>query len=227
MINELQTATLAGRYYNDIQDDVVKLVNYYTNIFYQNYPVLAQHGCDKETIVMDVYRGLSLRTKDDGLSNLERHFIKASKIENCTMAYISNLIRKSVMMSLMCISRDISKKPICDSLDRAVYSDGTRDISLADTVQDTSESLESLVELKLTLESIKHKKFKEYHTVTFFGDKVKLSTKDVLDWIISGYKISEMCSKVFKHDGSNIDYNNMNKIRKETISLAREAFYGD
>ena len=223
-MEELMTATLAGRKYDDIQEDVVKLVNYYANLWYKNYPTLEKYGYDKEFVVMDVYRGLYLKTKDDGLSNLERHFIKASNIENCTMSYISNLIRKSVRLSLMCISRELNKKPVCDSLDRTVYSKDDKSLSLGDTIKTINEPMEDVVELKLMLESIKHKKYKDYYVVNFAGEKVKLTSKRVLDWIIAGYKVTEMTEKVFYKDGSNIKYKNMSEIKKETIELAREAF---
>lgn len=224
MFDELHSARLAGRSYEDIHEDVVKLVNYFTNLWYKNYPVLKNYGIEKEDIVMDVYRGLCLRTKDDGLSNLERHFIKASKIENCTMSYISNLIRMSVSMSLRCCSREAVKKPRCISLDDVVYQNGEKDMTLSELVQDNKEPIEDYVSLKLSIESIKHKKYKEYYTVTFFGDKKYLSTREVLDWIVSGYTISEMCEKVYNKDGKNIDYKKMSEIRRETIQQAREAF---
>lgn len=227
MLEELKTARLDGKSYNDIQGDIVKLVNYFTNLWYKDYPVIRQHGCEKEDIVSAVYRGLFLRTRDDGLSNLERHFIKASKIENCTMSYMSNLIRKSVKLTLMCVSRDIVKKPICESLDKTIYSDGDKDIVLSDTLKDCSTSFEDEIELKLTLESIKHKKYKEYYRINSFDEKIKLSTKDVLDWLVAGYKITDMCTKVYCRDGSNIDYKTMSKIKRETIELARKAFYED
>ena len=69
-IEDLQTARLAGKSYDEIQEDVVRLVNYFTNLWYKNYPILKYHNIDKDNIVTDVYRGLYLRTKDDGLSNL-------------------------------------------------------------------------------------------------------------------------------------------------------------
>lgn len=226
-MEELQTATIAGKKYDEIQEDVVRLVNFFVNKFYGLYPALKMYNCDREHIVMDVYRGLYLRTKDDGLSNLERHFIKASKIENVTMSYISNLIRKSVNMSMRCISRDIVKKPLLDSLDRTIQHDGDKDTTLSDIISD-GESMESLVELKLTLESIKHKTFKEYYYLGAFNEKKKLTTAKVLDWIIAGYKISEMKDKVFKRkDDTNIEFKNMSEIKKLTINLAREVFYED
>lgn len=223
-MEELITATLAGRNYNDIQEDVVKLVNYYVNLWYKNYPTIKKYGLDKDFVVMDVYRGLYLKTKDDGLSNLERHFIKASNIDGCTMSYISNLIRKSVKLSLMCISRELLRKPICDSLDRTIYSSDGKDLSLGDTLRTNNEPMEDLVELKLTLESIKHKKYKDYYTINFAGEKVRLTSKKVLDWIIDGYKVTEMTEKVYYKDGSNIKYKSMSEIKKEVIGIAREAF---
>lgn len=227
-MEELQAAMIAGKKYEDIQGDVVRLVNYFVNKFYELYPVLKRYNCDREFVVMDVYRGLYLKTKDDGLSNLERHFIKASKIENVTMSYISNLIRKSVTLSMSCLSRDLSKKPLLDSLDRVIQHDGDKDTTLADIVSDNSNSLEKSVELKLTLESIKHKTFKEYYYIGAFGEKKKLTTAKVLDWVINGYKITEMKDKVFKKkDNSNIEFKNMSEIKKLTINLAREAFFED
>lgn len=227
-MEELQTATIAGKKYDDIQGDVVRLVNFFVNKFYGLYPVLKAHDCDKEFVVMDVYRGLYLKTRDDGLSNLERHFIKASKIENITMSYISNLIRKSVTMSMMCLSRDLSKKPIIDSLDRTIQQDGEKDTTLSDIIASKDESMENIIELKLTLESIKHKTFKEYYYLGAFNEKKKLTTAKVLDWVIAGYKITEMKDKVFKKkDNSNIEFKNMSEIKKITINLAREAFYED
>jgi len=227
-MDELQTAEIAGRKYEDIQGDVVRLVNFYVNKFYGLYPTLKLYGCDREHIVLDVYRGLYLRTKDDGLSNLERHFIKASKIENITMSYISNLIRASVNMSMRCISRDIVKKPLCDSLDRTIQQDGDKNTTLSDIIASNEESIESQIELKLTLESIKHQTFKEYYYIGAFNEKKKLSTSKVLDWIIAGYKISEMKDKVFKKkDNTNIEFKNMSEIKKLTINLAREVFYED
>lgn len=225
-IEDLQTARLAGKSYDEIQEDVVRLVNYFTNLWYKNYPILKYHNIDKDNIVTDVYRGLYLRTKDDGLSNLERHFLKASKAK-FDMRYMSNLIKNSVLMSLRCNSREAAKKPLVDSLDRTVYSDGDKEITLLDTAGAAGESMESLVELRMTLESIKHKKYKEYYIVNYVGEKSKLSTKNVLDWVISGYKITEMCQKVFCKNGNNIEYKNMSEIRRETINLARKAFYED
>ena len=112
MIEELKLARLDGRSYEDIQPDVIKLVDYYVGIWYGNFPILKQYNYDSERIVTDVYHGIYLKTKDDGLSNLERHFIKASKIENCTMSYISNLIKNSVLNMLRCRARDVVRKPM-------------------------------------------------------------------------------------------------------------------
>lgn len=227
-MEELQLARLDGRTYEDIQPDIIKLVNYYVNLWYKNYPVLDSYGYDSEQIVMDVYHGIYLKTQDDGLSNLERHFIKASKIPDCTMKYMSNLIKNSVLMMLKCRARDVVRKPLCSSLDKEVYQEENKPVTLGDMVASPGESIEVSVETKLLLESIPNEIYPTYYTRDFFGAKKKLSTKLVLNWIISGYKTAEMCEMVIdKETKEHISYTRMSKIRKETILQARKLFYED
>lgn len=225
-MGELQTARIDGRTYEDIQEDVVKIVNYFTNLWYKNYPVLHYHKYDKEQIIFDVYNGIYNRKSQEDYSNLEKHFIKASN-EGFTMSYISNVIKRTVLLTLKCRARDISKKPLLDSLDREIDNNGEKVTTLADIVQSTEESFEDILELKSILESIPDKVYKDYHIKTFFGDNIKLTTKKVLDWIVSGYSIVEMCEKVYLKNGENIKYKTMSEIKKETISLARKVFYED
>lgn len=224
MIEELKLARLDGRSYEDIQPDVIKLVDYYVGIWYGNFPILKQYNYDSERIVTDVYHGIYLKTKDDGLSNLERHFIKASKIENCTMSYISNLIKNSVLNMLRCRARDVVRKPMLYSLDHAISENESGDITtLGDVVADPNADIEKLVEIKLALESIPNKKYSEYYYISGLGDRKKLSTRKILNWILSGYTQVEMRKKIFTKNNNNITSALMSELRKETINLAQKA----
>ena len=223
-MKELQLARLDGRTYEDIQLDIIKLVNYYVNLWYKNYPILKTYGYDSERIVTDVYHGLYLKTKDDGLSNLERHFIKAANGKGYTMSYISNVIKRSVINMLMCRARDVVRKPLTTSLEQEIYTD-SKSIKLEDTIADTKESVEAQVELKILLESIPNKKYNDYYYINSFNEKKKLTTKVIFNWVRSGYTIQEMCNKVFNKKNTNIEYNRMSALKKETISLARKIFY--
>ena len=221
-MNELTIARLDGKSYEEIQEDIINIINYYINLWYDRYPALKLHCIDKDAVLSDVFRGLCLRTKDDGLSNLERHFLKAVN-NNLTMRYMANLLKKSTLMSLMCLSRESSKKPINDSLDRVINDSDDKSIYLSDVVQDTTESFERVVELKIALESIKHKNYPNYYYKDPFGSKIKLSSSHILNWIISGYQVSEMISMVYSYkENKHIGSQSMRDIRKDTIELAKE-----
>lgn len=224
-MEELRLATTDGRTYDDIHEDVIRLTNYYINLWYKNYPILKKFSCDEDEMATVIYHYLYLKTKDDGLSNLERHFNKACQTTDNVMSYISNLIRKSVRLNLACVARCFANKPNISSLDEAIYQEGENDILVSDVIPENKESLEDIAELSILLDSIKHKVYKEYYTINPFGEIRKLTSKDVLNWIISGFTIQEMCNKVFNKKDENIKYQAMNKIRKETISLARDVFY--
>lgn len=225
-MEELKLARIDGKTFDEIQEDVVRITNYFTNLWYDNYPVLKSHNYDKEQIIFDVYNGIYNRKVPNEYSNLEKHFIKASK-SSFSMKYISNVIKRTVMLTLKCRARDISKKPILDSLDREIEQGSEKSTTLSDIISDKSESIESLIEIKSILESIPNKLYKDYYVISPFGEKKKLSTKKVLDWVIAGYKISEMQEKVFCKDKTNIKYRAMSEIKKETICLARKIFYED
>ena len=223
MTKELELARLEGRSYDEIQPDVIKLVYYYVNLWYKTFPILKMYNYDSERIVTDVYHSIYLKTRDDGLSNLERDFIKAANTEGFSMKYISNVIKKATINMLMCRARDVVRKPMLASLDQEVYTDGGKVITLGDTIADKGESVEDIVELKIKLESIPNKRYSDYFYVTSFGEKKRLNTKVILNWVISGYSIREMREKVFnkKKPETNISTVNMSQLKAETLSLAR------
>ena len=224
MIEELKLARLEGKSYEEIQPDVIKLIDYYVGIWYKNFPILKKYGYDSERIVTEVYHGIYLKTKDDGLSNLERHFIKASKIENCTMSYISNLLKNSVLNMLRCRARDVVRKPLAISLDSEItQSDGGTTL-LGDIVADPSVSVENMVELKLTLESVPNKKYNDYYYISGYGDKVKLTTRKLLNWILSGYTQTDMRQKIYNKNNKNVSNAVISELKKETLYLAQETF---
>ena len=224
--DELSQARIQGRTYSEIQEDVLKLTYYYVNLWYTHYPLLKKHGLDREQVATDVFYTFYKHPKknDRGYSNLEESFIKASN-QNFTMSYISNLVRKSVLLVLSCASRGFSKKPVIGSLDDIIQDDD-KGASLSEIISNNEESTEAIVELKSILESIKNRVYEEYYYIDFFNKKCKLTTHKILDWIVDGYTISEMQSKVFDCSSkSNIEYRIMSQLKKETIELAREKFY--
>ena len=222
----LKDARIDGKTYDEIQKDVLKLTYYYVGIFVDRYPLIKMHNRDVEQLVTDVFYTFYKHPKknDRGYSNLEETFIKASE-QGFTMSYISNFVRKSVILLLSCVSRDLSKKPTCVSLDQTIYQEGDKDICLEDTIASNDESLEDVAMLNCIMDSIPTETYADYHRKDFYGKKYKLNSKQVLNWIISGYTISEMASKVFDKKGNNIPYNIMASFKRRAIELARTKFY--
>ena len=222
MTEELKLARLEGKSYEEIQGDVIRLVNYYVKLWYKNYPVLKLYNYDAERIVTDVYHGIYLKTRDDGLSNLERHFIKASKMKNCTMSYISNVLRNSVINMLKCRARDVVRKPLTFSLDQKIPNcPNGKNILYVDTVKDERVCIENDIELKILLESLPNIKY-NYYYIDSFGSKRKVTTKTILNWVASGYTIKDMTQKVFNKNGKNVSSTIISALKKESINLARK-----
>ena len=224
MNTEINMARVEGKSYDEIQEDVVRITHYFTNLWYKNYPVLKEKGYDKEQIVYDVWNGIYNKKNETDLSNLEKHFIKASE-NKYTIEYIMNVVKRTVLLTLKCRARDISKKPNVDSLDREIPN-GDNGITLGDLAKSNAESIESQVEYRMMLESMPNKVYREYYYETRFGDKCKLSTKQILHWILEGYSITDMTEKVFCKDASNIPYKRMSELKRNTIEIVKEHIGG-
>lgn len=222
----LKNARIDGKTYEEIQTDIIKLTYYYVGIFVDRYPLIKMHNKDVEQLVTDVFYTFYKHPKnnDRGYCNLEETFIKASE-QGFTMSYISNFVRKSVVLLLSCVSRDLSKKPLSVSLDQTVNQEGDKDLSLGDTIASNDESLEDVAMLNCIMNSIPNEVYADYHRKDFYGKKYKLTSKQILNWVISGYTLSEMAAKVFDKKGNNIPYGIMSNLKKKAIQLARNSFY--
>lgn len=221
-MNEVLNKKVEGRTFNEIQEDVQRIVYKFTGMWYNNYPTLRQHGYDIEQIIMDVYNGIYLKTKDDGLSNLERQFNLASDKEY-SMKYIMNYIKVSVKNMLMCRARDISKKPILDSLDREVFDNSSSSvITLGEIVEDNKENFEAKVECQDLLDQIPNIEYPEYYYIN--QGKVKtLDTHQILYWITEEYTITSLLNIIKKYSNNQpISRTNMSNLKKEVILLAQD-----
>lgn len=221
-MNELNIAQLEGRKWDEVQRDIIRVVNYYINLWYNRYPTLRLHNVDKEEVEVFVYNYLYLKTKEDNLSNLERHFIEAYK-EGKKFRYIINLVKRSTMLAIMCMSRELSKKPIYESLNKPITNNSEiKDLELVDIIPGNIEPIEDIVELKIALESIKHKKYPDYHYFNAFNEKKVLTTKEVLNWFLSGYKSADIRKKIFNKKDKNISAVNLRVIREDLQELVKE-----
>lgn len=227
-MQELSEARVEGKSYLDVANDVVRIVNYFVNLWYDKYPILKVYNCMPDHIVTEVYSGLSNRNRDDGLSNLEYYFLNASKLEKNGMKYIMNTIKKSVLSVFLCRSRDLPRKPAALSLNTPLgNADSGKELSLAEMIPDPQVDIEKQVELKLMLESIPNKKYSGYYYIDSFGSKRNVTTKKIINWLLSGYTISEMKEKVFNKHKENISYICMSKMRNESIQAAKSVLFDE
>lgn len=226
---ELINARVEGKTYDEIQTDIVKMTKYFCGKFYQKYPVLKLYNYDVESAMLDVWNNL-YRRNNEGVANLERYFIEASK-KGFSMKYIMNIVKRITTTSLLTCARDLPRKPVVYSLDDVINNSvesEDKELSMADTIVDTRESTENILEYKELLESLPNRKLKEYYYMNAFGEKRVLTTNKILDWYIEGYNITETANKIFStRDDLNISHKEASRLRKIILEDTKDYLRGE
>lgn len=219
MLGELESARVKGLTFVEFQNEVIKLVKHYISDSYNKYPVLRENGIDKEEIETVVYNSLYNRKDINELSNIERYFIKASEMSDPSKLYgddtkyLVAIIRKVVGTTFGWLSRGILRKGQQPTL------------SFEGCMFDKYIGVEDKYD-KLHYEDLLKQVPQVYYpyVIELNGKRKKLSSRLILDLIVSGYKSKDLASIIYS-DKTNecITISYFNRIRNEVIHIARES----
>lgn len=230
MLGELESARVEGLSFVEFQVKIVKLVRHFIYQDYRKYPILKNFGIDEEEVELQVYHSLYNRKDLGVLSNMEKYFIKASSMnkdgKDCgnDTKYIVCLIKRVVKTSFCQLNRRLLRKNIePDVLIGSLESDEfTRDFfDRGFGVEDTYDNLhyrDLLDQVPLV----------KYHYVVVVNDKkMTLTSRLLLDLIVSGYGRSELVKMIYdKETNKNIPVGTYAKIKSEVVELAKENLRG-
>ena len=217
MLEELEYARVNGILYQDIHVHIIRLVKNFIGKNYRKYPALGCWGVDVEEVETRVYQGLYNRTGI--LSNMEKYFLKASKMDNDSgMAYIVCIVRLAVQNSLKEMTRKVLNRnrdcPIrLDNFD-SVYVDNLVGYIPGRVITDN-----------LLYEDLLNRiPYKEYPYMLKVDNKLRrLTSRLFIDMLVNGYNQGDFTSIMYSDKtGNPVSKSTYSKVRGEVILLARE-----
>ena len=228
-VTDIRAYTVDGKTFEEIIPEIYRMVYYYVNVYYHRYDgILKANLHDINDVAQDMFVSICNKKNKEGLSNIQKKFIKASK-ENLGMKYISNVVNRTVQLNIISLAKLFSRKPKnvpFETLSK-IYSKGSGEdeaIDHFDFLEDKTQDVNLKLAYNFILDGIEDTSYRDYYVIKN-NKKVSLSVHIVIDMVTDGLTVAEMSERVYMFSkNSNISYKRMNEIVKEARRMARKSY---
>lgn len=228
-LTDVTAYTVDGKTFDEAVPEIYRMVYYYVNVYYHKYSsILKANLHDMNDVAQDMFVSICNKKNKEGLSNIQKKFIEASK-ENLGMKYISNVVGRTVQLNIMSLAKMFSRRPKnvpFETLSK-IYSrgnSGEESIDHFDFLEDKTQDVNLKSAYDFIINSIEDTSYRDYYVIKD-NKKVSLSVHIVLDMVTDGLTVAEMSERVYMYSkNTNISYKRMNEIVKESRKIARDSY---
>lgn len=195
----LYTLRVEGKTYDELIPEVVKNIAYVVSVNRKKHGVLIAHNCSVDDLCGMAYCKLCNRTKEDGLSNLERVFIYTAE-HNLPKKYFMSYISVSATSAVSTEARSLrSKKRFEIPLSlNCVYSDGDSESELLDFIEDRNNFMNSIIYEDL-MNQIPNEEYSDYY-FDIEGKKAKVTTRAIVELLLDGKTKTQIKNMLYKKE---------------------------
>lgn len=222
MLGELENISVDGHSLEELQLDVIRIVRHYVKEFYNYYNKLdiLKLNCIEPTDVESLVYISLYNKNEEGVSNIDRYLINASKVKN-GFKYLFSIIRKIVKFRYIRFVTDCGKK---NSKFSTINFTKIEEITNCDLPEKILEDLKFNIEDNLTYECVYNSiPYIEYDCFTF---NKKLNSRRLIDLLVQGYSAKDIAENTYRLDKElnklPVKSPYIYKVKSEVISMAKK-----